>query len=34
MSLYVKAMKYAGIPIEAGDQIANLQHLTLNDEEK
>lgn len=32
--LYVKAMKYAGIPIEAGDQIANLQHLTLNDEEK
>lgn len=32
--LYVKAMKYAGIPIEAGDQIANLQHLILNDEEK
>ncbi|ALM27297.1 ABC transporter ATP-binding protein [Bacillus altitudinis] len=32
--LYVRAMKYAGIPIAAGDQIANLQHLTLNDEAK
>ncbi|MCY7678962.1 ABC transporter ATP-binding protein [Bacillus pumilus] len=32
--LYVRAMKYAGIPIEAGDKIANLQHLTLNDEAK
>ncbi len=32
--LYVKAMKYAGISVTPGDQIANLQHLTLNDEEK
>nr|MDH3108086.1 DUF3744 domain-containing protein [Bacillus altitudinis] len=32
--LYVRAMKYAGIPIAAGDQIANLQYLTLNDEAK
>ncbi|MER3123788.1 ABC transporter ATP-binding protein [Bacillus pumilus] len=32
--LYVKAMKYAGIPVTPGDQIADLQHLTLNDEAK
>ncbi|OLP67075.1 putative HMP/thiamine import ATP-binding protein YkoD [Bacillus pumilus] len=32
--LYVKAMKYAGIPVEPGDQLANLQHLTLDDEAK
>ncbi|WP_144489719.1 ABC transporter ATP-binding protein [Bacillus sp. WP8] len=32
--LYVKAMKYAGIPVAPGDQIADLQRLTLDDEAK
>ncbi|UIN50231.1 ABC transporter ATP-binding protein [Bacillus safensis] len=32
--LYVKAMKYAGIPVAPGDQIADLPRLTLDDEAK
>ncbi|MEI4789735.1 ABC transporter ATP-binding protein [Bacillus sp. FJAT-53060] len=32
--LYVKAMKYAGIPVAPQDQLANLQHLTLDDQAK
>ncbi|MFP3454550.1 DUF3744 domain-containing protein [Bacillus sp. SIMBA_154] len=32
--LYLKALKYAGIPVAPGDQLANLQHLPLDDEAK